>query len=42
MTDIDRLTAALSDRYLIERELGSGGMGPQITQKRADERGWTR
>ena len=27
MTDpLSRLTAALSDRYAIERELGSGGM----------------
>jgi serine/threonine-protein kinase len=26
MSDIDRLTAALADRYAIERELGSGGM----------------
>ncbi|MGH7584161.1 MAG: protein kinase domain-containing protein, partial [Gemmatimonadales bacterium] len=27
MTDaLDRLTAALSDRYMIERELGAGGM----------------
>jgi hypothetical protein len=27
MTDqLDRLTAALADRYRIERELGSGGM----------------
>ncbi len=26
MTDLDRLTAALSDRYTIERELGAGGM----------------
>ncbi len=26
MTDVDRLTAALSDRYTIERELGAGGM----------------
>jgi hypothetical protein len=25
-----RLNAALSDRYRIERELGAGGMGPQI------------
>jgi hypothetical protein len=24
--DLDRLTAALSDRYRIERELGQGGM----------------
>jgi len=23
---VDRLTAALSDRYVIERELGAGGM----------------
>jgi hypothetical protein len=34
---IGRLTAALSDRYRIERELGQGGMGPQIAQKSADE-----
>ncbi|MEE8362053.1 MAG: hypothetical protein V3R71_07840, partial [Gemmatimonadales bacterium] len=26
MTDLDRLTTALSDRYTIERELGAGGM----------------
>jgi serine/threonine-protein kinase len=26
MSDIDRLTAALADRYAIERELGAGGM----------------
>ncbi|MEJ2187215.1 MAG: protein kinase [Gemmatimonadota bacterium] len=26
MTDLDRLTAALADRYRIERELGGGGM----------------
>ena len=26
MTTPDRLTAALSDRYRIERELGQGGM----------------
>src|SRR5690242_21669381 len=26
MTDLGRLTAALSDRYRIERELGAGGM----------------
>ncbi len=26
MTDLDRLTTALSDRYSIERELGAGGM----------------
>src|SRR5512135_3110637 len=26
MTDLGRLTAALSDRYRIERELGRGGM----------------
>ena len=26
MTNLDRLTTALSDRYTIERELGAGGM----------------
>jgi len=26
MTDLERLTAALSDRYAIEREVGAGGM----------------
>jgi len=26
MIDLDRLTAALSDRYTIEREIGAGGM----------------
>ena len=26
MTVIDRLTAALSDRYRVDRELGAGGM----------------
>jgi serine/threonine-protein kinase len=26
MTDLDRLTASLADRYTIERELGAGGM----------------
>jgi serine/threonine-protein kinase len=26
MTDTDRLSAALADRYVIERELGQGGM----------------
>ena len=26
MTDVDRLTTAVSDRYTIERELGAGGM----------------
>jgi len=26
MADLDRLTAALADRYVIERELGAGGM----------------
>jgi serine/threonine-protein kinase len=26
MTEIDRLSAALADRYCIERELGAGGM----------------
>ncbi len=26
MTDLDRLTAALSDRYTIEQEVGAGGM----------------
>ena len=30
MTDLDRLTAALADRYRIERELGARGMGLQI------------
>ena len=31
MTDaIERLHAALKDRYTIERELGAGGMGPQM------------
>ena len=29
MTDLDRLTAALSDRYTIEHELGAGGMAYQ-------------
>ena len=26
MTDLSRLTAALSDRYTIEQEVGAGGM----------------
>ncbi len=26
MADLDRLTAALADRYAIEHELGAGGM----------------
>jgi len=26
MSTLDRLTAALADRYRIERELGAGGM----------------
>ncbi len=33
---VDRLEKALADRYTIEHELGAGGMGPQITQKKAD------
>jgi hypothetical protein len=28
--DADPLSTALAGRYLIERELGAGGMGPQI------------
>ncbi len=36
---LDRLKAALADRYTIERELGSGGMGPRISLKKADVRG---
>ncbi len=36
---IPRLKAALADRYTIERELGSGGMGPQMN---ADVSGSTR
>ncbi len=39
---VTRLADALADRYRIERELDSGGMGPQITQNQAEERGWTR
>jgi hypothetical protein len=39
MTAPDRLTTAVVDRDGLERELGSGGMVPQMTQKRADERG---
>jgi hypothetical protein len=32
MTDyLARLTAALADRYTIERELGAGGMGPLMS-----------
>ncbi len=31
MTDnLDRLQAALADRYVIERELGSGRHGPRL------------
>ncbi len=29
-TSLDRLTAALSDRYRIERELGQGGMAREL------------
>ena len=29
-TSLDRLTAALSDRYRIERELGQGGMAGEL------------
>ena len=36
---LDRLKAALSDRYTIERQLGAGGMGPQMN---ADGSGSTR
>jgi hypothetical protein len=32
---VDRLRSALSDRYTIERELGAGGMGPQICADRS-------
>jgi hypothetical protein len=40
MTDpIDRITSALAERYRIERELGAGGMGPQMN---ADVGGSTR
>jgi hypothetical protein len=35
---IERLSKALADRYRIERELGSGGMGPQIARKQTDDR----
>ncbi len=37
MPDIDRLTAALSDRYTIERELGVGGMPYQRGRRKAAE-----
>jgi hypothetical protein len=30
----DRLSAPLANRYTIERELGAGGMGPQIARLR--------
>jgi len=37
MTDtLDRLTAALADRYAIEQELGAGGMRPRISRKQTD------
>jgi len=36
---LDRLKAALADRYSIERELGAGGMGPRM---HADGSGMTR
>ncbi|MEE8116875.1 MAG: hypothetical protein V3T28_07200, partial [Gemmatimonadales bacterium] len=40
MTDrFDCLKTDLADRHAIERELGAGGMGPQITQNKADARG---
>jgi hypothetical protein len=39
MTDaLERLRNALAERYAIQEELGAGGMGPQITQKRAEAR----
>jgi len=39
MADVlERLKTALADRYTIERELGSGGMEPQIARIEADER----
>ena len=42
MTDtLDRLIAALSDRYAIEHELGAGGMGPLISRIGSDEHGYT-
>ncbi len=43
MTDaLDRLTEALADRYLIEREIGAGGMakvqGASLTGSAASDR----
>jgi hypothetical protein len=35
---LNRITQALASRYRIERELGAGGMGPQITRKQTDKR----
>jgi hypothetical protein len=29
---LSRLAAALADRYRIERELGQGGMAPQVVE----------
>jgi len=37
----DRLSAALSDRYRLERELGQGGMEPSPGPRRPPER-WPR
>ena len=30
------LASSLADRYVIERELGAGGLEPRIAQKQAD------
>ena len=40
MTDrFDCVNTDLAGRHAIERQLGAGGMGPQITQNQADARG---
>ncbi len=33
MTDLDRLTAALADRYAIQEELGAGGWPPSTSPR---------